>query len=213
MFFADRIDAGKQLAHLLTSYKKNECIVYGIPRGGVVIGAEVAEVLKAPLELVFAHKIGHPYHQEYAIGAVSESGYLVGNPSELAFVGEDWLEQAKESQLQEIARKRALYLKDKKDSELAGKVAIIVDDGVATGLTMQVAIQELKNRKPQKIVVAVPVCIDQTAKLLNTMADEVVAVLLPSSKDFLGAVGAYYQMFDQVEDSEVMTLLSKRVHS
>lgn len=209
MFFKDRQDAGRRLSQLLKKYKGQDVIVYALPRGGVVVAAEIAAFLNAPLDLIFAHKIGHPYQPEYAIAAVSESGQMIGPSKELLGVaGKEWLENAKESQINEIKRKREKYLKDKQVIPVKDKIAIIVDDGIATGLTMQAGIKELKNRHPKKIVVAVPVSPKSTAELIKTMVDDFVGVEI-EDYDFLGAVGAYYDQFRQVEDEEVIKILNK----
>lgn len=207
MHFKDRQDAGRQLGRRLAHYQGQDIVVYGLPRGGVVVAEEIAKILHAPLDLILAHKIGHPRHAEYAIAAISESGHLVGTEHELQAVGQTWLEQEKKQQLEEIKRKRKIYLKNRPSTPVQDKIAIIVDDGIATGLTMLAGIQELKGQQPKKIVVAVPVAPKETADLLKTMVDEVVAVEIP--ENFLGAVGAYYIDFDQVEDDEVVSLLNK----
>lgn len=208
--FKNREDAGRQLGQRLEKYKGQDVVVYAIPRGGITVAAEIAKFLHAPLDLIFAHKIGHPYQPEYAIAAVSESGHMIGSPHELRFADKTWLENEKEHQMQEIKRKRKLYLGDKKDAPLKDKIAIIVDDGIATGLTMQVGIMELKDRHPKKIVAAVPVAPKGTAELLKKMADDFVGVEVPEDYNFLGAVGAYYDEFNQVEDFEVIKILGNQ---
>lgn len=212
MHFKDRKDAGKQLARQLKPYQGQDVVVYALPRGGVVVAEEIAKALHAPLDLILAHKIGHPHHSEYAIAAVSESGHLVGTESELLAVGKAWLEQEKKRQLDEIKRKRQSYLKNQPSHSARDKIAIIVDDGIATGLTMRAGILQLKDEKPKKIVVAVPVTPKQTAEALKTMADEVIALEIPDDHLFLGAVGAYYTDFGQVEDEEVIAILDQYIH-
>lgn len=207
MYFKNREDAGKQLGELLKHYEGQEVIVYALPRGGVVVAKEIADCLHAPLDLILAHKIGHPYHAEYAIAAISESGQMVGNARELQAVDPEWLEQEKRNQLEEIQRKRKKYLKGKVQLPVKDKIAIIVDDGIATGLTMLAGIKELQQKHPKKIIVAVPVAPKSTADMLKTLVDEVVSPDLP--EDFLGAVGAYYRDFNQVEDDEVIELLDQ----
>lgn len=207
MFFKDRQEAGKLLAQALMKYQDEDVIVYALPRGGVVVAAEIAGSLKAPLDLILAHKIGHPYQLEYAIAAVSEGGYVVGNPREIQTIDKQWFEMEKNRQIREIKRKRELYLKGRKEIQLKNKVAILVDDGIATGLTMQVGILELKHQKPKKIVIAVPVTPKSTADLIKKQVDEFVALEIPPEHQFLGAVGAYYQDFSQTEDDEVIQIL------
>lgn len=207
--FANRYEAGQQLGKLLEKYKNEKTIVFALPRGGIVLAKEIADVLHAPISLILAHKIGHPHQPEYAVAAMSESGHIVGNPSELMFLGQPWLEKEKQRQLGEIRRKRSLYLKDRQDPPLEDKVAIIVDDGIATGLTMQAAILELKNKHPKKIVVAVPVSPKSTADKLKATVDEFIGIIVPDDYSFFGAVGAYYNDFSQVEDEEVIAVLEK----
>jgi len=209
MSFKDRIDAGRQLGQLLIKYKDQNCVVLALPRGGVVIGAEIAKCLHAPLGLIFAHKLGHPYQPEYAIGAVSESGHLVGNAGELQAVGKNWIENEKKHQMEEIKRRRLLYLKGKKEIDLKDKVAIIVDDGIATGLTLEVGILELQDRHPLKIVAAVPVSPKGRASFFKSKIDDFVSIETPEDYRYLGAVGAYFQIFDQVEDDEVIRILEE----
>ncbi|MCE5293869.1 MAG: hypothetical protein LLF94_04580 [Chlamydiales bacterium] len=208
MFFKNRQDAGRQLSQQLKKYKNTPVVVYALPRGGVAVAAEIAKFLHAPLDLIFAHKIGHPYQLEYAIGAISESGHMI-EPSKdlLRSFGSEWLEGEKANQIQQIKRKREKYLKGRNESSVENKVAILVDDGIATGLTMQAGIKELRDRHPKKIVVAVPVAPKSGANLIKTLADDFVGVEI-DDYDFLGAVGAYYEEFDQVEDEEVIEILS-----
>ncbi len=207
MYFKNRRDAGKRLCQLLAKYQDKDAVVYALPRGGIVLAVEVAKFLHVPLDLVFAHKIGHPYQPEYAIAAISESGHMLGKPHELKAVGEAWVESEKESQMQEIKRRRKVYLKGQKAISAKGKIAILIDDGIATGLTMQVGIRELQDQHRQAIVVAVPVAPKQTADLLKAEVDDFVAIEIPDDYKFLGSVGAYYGEFDQVEDAEVVAIL------
>lgn len=205
--FRNRHDAGRQLGRLLEKYKGQEVVVFALPRGGVVLAQEIADILHAPMSLILAHKIGHPYQPEYAVAAISESGHIVGNPSELHALGQAWLDREKKRQMDEIRKKRNMYLKGKPEIPLKGKIAIIVDDGIATGLTMQAGILELKDKHPEKIIAAVPVSPKATADLLKTMVDEFVGIIVPEDYHFLGAVGAYYEDFSQVEDEEVIAYL------
>jgi putative phosphoribosyl transferase len=208
MFFKNRQDAGDQLGHLLNKYKNTAVVVYALPRGGVPVAAEISKFLTAPLDLMFAHKIGHPNHLEFAIAAISESGHMVGPSSEwLLSLGNEWLKIEKEHQIKEIKRKREKYLKGREEISVKNKIAILVDDGMATGLTMQVGIKELKDREPKKIVVAVPVAPKSTADLIRTLVDEFVGNEIDDD-NFLGAVGAYYEEFNQVEDEEVVEILN-----
>lgn len=210
MIFKDRSDAGKQLAEALKKYKGQDVVVYGLPRGGVVTAAEIAKALNAPLDLILAHKIGHPYQPEYAIAAVSENGHLIGSSREIQSIDKRWFDTEKMRQIDEIKRKREMYLKGRKEIPVKDKIAIIVDDGIATGLTMQVGILELKHRHPKKIIVAVPVAPKSTANLLKEQADEFVGIIVPEDYNFQGAVGAYYDDFSQTEDDEVIDILENQ---
>jgi putative phosphoribosyl transferase len=209
MAFIDRCDAGRQLAALLDSFAGQPGIVYALPRGGVVVAAEVAKRLKYPLDLLLVRKIGHPYHPEYAVGAISESGHLVKSPREAALLTDQaWLDEECKRQLAEIARQRTLYLKGRKSASAKGKIAIIVDDGIATGLTMEAAVAELKSQRPSKLIVAVPVAPADRVRSFEKLADQVVTILAPGNDRFFGAVGAYYKDFAQTEDAEVLALLN-----
>lgn len=204
-FFVDRKEAGKSLGALLASYRGEDCVVYALPRGGVPVAWEIAKRLQAPLDLLFAHKISSVENPEYALAAVSEGGCLVegrwGRISPL------WLEQQKDQEIQEMRKKRLRYLKNRLPVSCAGKIAILVDDGVATGLTLEAGVRELRQRRPKKVVVAVPVSPLEVKERLASLVDAFVAVLLPEEGEFLGAVGAYYQKFHQVEDAEVLACL------
>lgn len=201
----DRKDAGQKLAEKLKEYAGKEVVVLGLPRGGVVLAASIAKALGAPLDLAFAHKIGHPDQPEYAIAAMSESGHIVGNEQELSKVSEEWIAEQKKETLEEIQRRRELYLKGREKQTLSGKIVILADDGIATGLTMKAAIEEIKSKKPQKFIAAVPVAPESTANSLDV--DEVVAIQIDPIDRFLGSVGAYYEAFPQVSDQEVVALL------
>lgn len=195
------------LAKALEKYKDKDVVVYALPRGGVVLGVEIARELHAPLDLIITRKIGHPYQPEYAIAATAENGHIAGVQQELKSVDKEWLKEEIERQRKEAKRRREKYLEGKAEIPVEGKTAILVDDGVATGLTMRVGIMELKHRHPKRIVVAVPVVPRTTASLLKKETDEVVALDVPSDDIFQGAVGSYYDEFFPVEDEEVVAML------
>jgi len=203
--FRDRVDAGRRLAALLGKYKNQNAVIYALPRGGVPVAMEVARVLNCPLDLIIVRKIGHPMNPEYALGAVAEDGFLVVNEEELARVDPKWFEAEMEKQKQEAKRRRELYLQGREPITASGKIAIIVDDGIATGSTMQVAIKKVKREKPAKMVVAVAVSPKETAQRFAKEVDEFVAVTIPEI--FWGAIGYYYDDFSQVSDEDVMALL------
>ncbi len=207
MRFKDRSEAGKQLALALEKYRDQPAVVYGLPRGGVVLAVEIARELRLPLDLIIPRKIGHPYNPEYAIGAMSEEGEPVYNDWEIARVDRHWLENQVNSERQEARRRREQYLQGRKPLAVTGKTAILVDDGIATGLTMLAAIRDIKRRQPSRVVVAIPVAPEDTVERLLQEADEVVGVDITSH--YLGAVGAYYDYFPQVSDAEVIHLMQQ----
>ena len=204
--FVDRVDAGKKLAQALSPYKGEPLVVYAVPRGGVVLGVEVARALEAPLDLIVVRKVGHPFQPEYAIGAVAEDGYLVTNPDEVSRLDTQWLERACAAELHEAQRRRRLFLQGRAPVDVKGKVAIIVDDGLATGLSMSAAIHEIRGRRPRKVVVAVPVAAADTVHRLRGEVDDLVVLSIPA---WFGAVGAFYEHFDQVSDEEVVALMKQ----
>jgi predicted phosphoribosyltransferase len=205
MRFQDRTDAGKKLAQALKKYQNQDGVVYALPRGGVVLGVEVARALNMPLDLLIPRKIGHPLQPEYAICAVVESGERVCNEREVARVDPQWFRQEVEAERQEARRRRELYLSGREPASIEGKTAIIVDDGIATGLTMEAAILDAKRQNPAQLVVAVPVAPPDTVERLSRQVDKF--VVLDSSPYYLGAVGAYYDRFAQVTDDEVVALM------
>ena len=146
MRFKDRTDAGKKLAQALKKYQNQDGVVYALPRGGVVLGAIVARDLHMSLDLLIPRKIGHPLQPEYAICAVVENGEIVCNQQEVARVDPQWFRQEVEAERQEARRRRELYLGGRDPAPVAGKTAIIVDDGIATGLTMEVSISDARRR-------------------------------------------------------------------
>jgi predicted phosphoribosyltransferase len=192
----------------LLPFKSIDTVVYALPRGGVIIGKEVADSLEAPLDLVIVRKIGHPLNPEYAIAAISENGEFSLNPSEASLIGEEWFQAEVNKQREEAARRRDKYLKDYKRINAKDKTAIIVDDGLATGLSMLAAIREIKKQGPMRIVVAVPVAPPDVAERISKEVDDFVAVYVPVI--FLGAIGSYYENFDQVTDEEVVGALEDK---
>ena len=208
--FRDRKDAGRRLAEALSRYKDEPVVVYALPRGGVVLGVEVAHLLKAPLDLIVVRKIGHPLSPEYAIGAVAEDGYIVTNPDETGSLDQQWLRNAALAEWKEAQRRRRVFLGDRRPVPVNGKTAIVVDDGLATGLTMRAAIHEIRERNPRAIVVAVPVAAYDTAKEIRAQVDDLIVLHIPDG--LFGAIGAFYLDFDQVSDEEVVALMERNAH-
>ncbi len=207
MIFRDRIDAGIQLGQLLQKKLKDDhCIVLGLPRGGVVIAAEVAKVLHAPLDILCPRKVGAPHNPELAIGAVSASGNAFYFPDLIAnlSVSRDYIAQAQEREIAEAKRRLKLYRAGKPELSLKGRTAILVDDGIATGATMRVAILEARHLQAKKVLMAVPVAPPDTYREIAPMTDGSYALDLPAG---FYAVGQFYEEFDQVTDDEVIHLL------
>lgn len=205
--FKDRTDAGRKLAKLLKRFRNSDVIVYALPRGGVIIGAEIAKALQAPLDLIITRKIGHPSQPEYAIGAVAENGHSVFNKEGIINIDENYLTSEAAKQKEEAKRRRDVYLAGRKPISCNDKITILVDDGIATGLTMKAAIHELKmHYHPSKIVVAVPVVPTEMVEQLQKAGIEVMAVEIPET--FRGAIGAYYQDFSAVADSDIIRIMN-----
>jgi predicted phosphoribosyltransferase len=208
--FRDRVDAGRQLGERLAAENPAAPVVLGLPRGGLPVAAEIAKVLKAPLGLVLVRKIGAPRQPELALGAVVNGAapVTVWNADLLSAFGltEADMEPARQAQLAEIARRRVAYGSGDAPEDLKGRTAIVVDDGVATGATMRAAIRALRRRGPASIVLAVPVASPETLARLSAEADR--AVCLETPTDFY-AVGAAYEDFRQVEDTEVTAILAE----
>ena len=205
MHFKDRKHAGEQLAEALKQYQGKGTVVYALPRGGVVLGVIIAKRLGADFDLLVPRKIGHPYSQEYDIAAVAENGDIVRNEEELGHVDPEWFKKAGADERAEAKRRRKLYLGNRKPTAAASKICIIIDDGLATGLTMKVAIKMLAHRKPKTIIVAVPVAPEDTVREIAKLVDDVVALYIPAG--YFGAIGSYYQDFDEVSDEEVVSLI------
>lgn len=205
MRFTTRAEAGRKLAQALEKYKNQDGVVYPLPRGGIPLGVEIAQALHMPIDLIIPRKIGHPLNPEYAIGAVGENGDIVCSAEEVARIDPLWFKRTVEIERQEARQRRERYLDGRAPLPLAGKTAILVDDGIATGLTMRAAIRDARHRGPARLVVAIPVTPKDTAALLRREVDELVALDIPEF--YLGAVGAYYDEFPQISDEEVIELL------
>lgn len=205
MIFKDRVDAGQRLALGLRKYLGQDAIVYALPRGGVAVGHQIAKYLNAPLDLIITRKIGHPFNSEYAICVVAEDGHRLCNENEIKVVDKVWFEERIKSEMAEAKRRRKLYLDGKYSLDPKGKTAILVDDGAATGLSFLLAIEELKHRNPRRIVAALPVASKDIADKIQMEVDDMTILNIPFQ--FMGAVGAYYEEFDQVGDEEVISLL------
>jgi predicted phosphoribosyltransferase len=210
MLFQDREDAGRQLARALVKYKSRHPVILALPRGGVPVAAEVAESLEAPLDLILVRKIGTPMQPELAMGAVvdGEQPVIVRNQDviDLTGVSDETFDAVCKKELAEIERRREHYLGNRDRADVQGQVAIIVDDGIATGATTLAAIQALRKREPKELILAVPVAPLDTLQRLHTEVDAIVCLDTP--RDF-GAIGYYYRDFRQVSDDEVIAILKR----
>jgi putative phosphoribosyl transferase len=210
MPFADRRDAGRQLAHALRRYKSEGVVVLALPRGGVPVAAEVAEALSAPLDLILVRKIGVPFQPELAMGAVVDGAapLIVRNEDVIAMtrVGEAEFNTICEQELAEIERRRKRYLGDRERVDVAGRVVIVVDDGIATGATTRAALRATRARKPKTLVLAVPVAPTDS---LAAMKEEADAVVCLEDHESFGAIGYYYDDFRQTSDQEVIDILAR----
>lgn len=210
MPFADRTDAGRKLAQALAAYKDQHVVVLALPRGGVPVAAEVAEALHAPLDLVLVRKIGVPMQPELAMGAVVDGAtpLIVRNEEviQLAGIEEAEFKMVCSRELDEIERRRQRYLGGRARIEVAGRTAIVVDDGIATGATTRAALRATRARKPKKLVLAVPVAPTDSLPAMKAEADEVICL---EDYESFGAIGYYYSDFRQTSDQEVIDTLAR----
>ncbi len=208
--FRDRKHAGQMLAERLKSLSKSElanAMIVALPRGGVAVGFEIAKSLDLPLEILIVRKIGHPLQPEYGVGAAVEGGFYWIDPEADIDLPNSRLEATIEKEKAELERRIKIYSKDKSQRSFTQKIIILFDDGIATGVTARVAARFAKEKKAQKVILAVPVCSRQTAQLLRNEVDEVICL---SEVPLFFAVGDFFENFDQVTDQEVLSLLSSR---
>jgi putative phosphoribosyl transferase len=207
--FADRDEAGCQLARHLIALRDQAPVVLALPRGGVPVAARIAEALNAPLDLMLVRKIGVPGHRELAVGAIagSDGQTMVTNPDVAAMARLDAreIEQLADAERAELRRRQALYLKGQPPSNLAGKTVILVDDGIATGATAKAALLAIRRAGPKWIVLAVPVASAEAVAALRPLADDIICLATPR---MFYAVGAHYRNFPQVEDADVIDILA-----
>jgi len=203
--FDSRLDAGKQLARALAAYRGRNPLVLAIPRGAVAMGAELAAALQGELDVVLVRKLRAPGAPELAVGAVDESGWTyVAEHAAEAGADAEYLAREKAAQLETLRRRRAQYTPARAPVDPRGRVAIVVDDGIATGSSMIAALHAVRAKHPARLVCAVPVAPPETLERIRPYADEVVCLEAP--EDFM-AVGQFYRDFQQVEDEEVVELL------
>ncbi|HEY0391911.1 MAG TPA: phosphoribosyltransferase family protein [Solirubrobacterales bacterium] len=204
--FADRREAGQRLAERLLALAKERAVVVGLPRGGVPVAREVAAALGAPLEVFAVRKLGAPHNAEYGIGAIAEDGSRVFDPEALAALGVDSgaLDAIVRRESEELQRRVAAYRGDRVPLALQDRTVVIVDDGVATGVTDTVALRAIRRQAPRRLILAVPVCPPDALARLREEADEVICLIAPPQ---LHGVGQWYRDFSQVTDQEVLAAL------
>ena len=208
--FRNRIEAGRLLAEAIRSETPERPVIVGVPRGGMVVAAELAAALAGELDVVIVRKLGAPGNPELAIGAMTENGtpFIDTALAQATGVSESYLTQEKSAALKEIARRSAAYRTVCRKTPLKDRAVIITDDGVATGYTLQAAIWAVRLEQPRHLIVALPVGPPETLERLADFADRVVCLRCPS---FFQAVGQFYEHFDQTDDAVVLDILSRQV--
>jgi putative phosphoribosyl transferase len=207
MQFRDRHDAGRFLATKLRKYShENDVVVLGLPRGGVPVAYEVAENLHAPLDIFVVRKLGVPGHEELAMGAIASGGVRVLNDELIDTLGisEKTIDQVAAEELHELERREKLYREGRPAAIVADHTVILIDDGLATGASMRAATIALRQQRPMRIIVAVPVAAAETCELFRDEVDEIVCAMTPEP---FHAVGLWYRDFSQTSDEEVTRLL------
>lgn len=210
MSFRNRSEAGRQLAARLKGYKEQQPVILALPRGGVPVAAEVAAALDAPLDLILVRKIGVPSQPELAMGAVVDghSPIVIRNEDviRLAAVDEADFQAVCDEELTEIERRRQRYIGDRTKVDVSGRLAIVIDDGIATGATTRAALRATRMREPKKLVLAVPVAPTDTLAAMRDEADEVICL---EDHEIFGAIGYFYDDFRQMTDEEVSDILAR----
>jgi putative phosphoribosyl transferase len=206
--FEDRRDAGRKLAGKLSRFGGERCVVFGLPRGGVPVGYEISRSLGAPLDVFVSRKLGAPGQPEFGIGAVAAGGVRILNADVVKRLGisDEYIGRVTAREVAEVERRLRFFRGGRPEPEVGGRTVILVDDGLATGVTARAAVEALRQRGPGRLVLAAPVCAAQTAKLFRSKVDELVCLASPSD---LGAIGLWYKNFEQTTDEEVVQLLEK----
>lgn len=207
--FADRTEAGRLLGRALSHYAgRDDVLVLALPRGGVPVAFEVIQAIHAPLDLMLVRKLGTPGQEELAMGAIASGGVRILNMDIVNSLGisERTIEEVAARERRELERRQRAYRGERPPPAVEGRCVILIDDGLATGATMRTAIKALRQQKPRRIVVAVPVAPVETVEMLRDEADEVVCLATPEP---FFAIGRFYRDFPQTSDEEVKELLSR----
>ena len=205
--FADRRDAGRALATELRAYAgRPDVLILALPRGGVPVAYEIAEALAAPLDLFLVRKLGTPGHEELAMGAIASGGVRVLNDEVIQWyrIPDASIDAVALREQRELERREVAYREGRRPLPIAGRTAVLVDDGLATGSTMRAAVKAVRQRDPARIIVAVPVGSPDTCREFGAIADEIICARTPQP---FSAVGQWYRDFSQTSDEEVRTLL------
>lgn len=203
--FHNREDAANRLVEALKQYQHEDAVILAVPRGGVPIGKIVADALHFPLDIILTKKIGHPVNKEYAIGAVGINDQFFAKTD--GMVPRDYVDQEAKKIQANLKERYQRYLGDKTPVDLTNKTAIIVDDGIATGNTLLATVQLVKRKGAAKVIIASPVGPTVPVEKLRSLVDDVICLEIPP--DF-GAVGQFYEQFNQVSDEEVISMLNDR---
>jgi putative phosphoribosyl transferase len=206
--FKDRADAGRQLGALLAPLGGRNVIVLGLPRGGLAVALEVARALHAPLDVLNVRKLGVPWREELAMGAVATGGVRVLNPELIMALGitKQDVDEATRFRMLELDRRELLYRDGRPSPELRGRIVVLVDDGIATGATVRAAISVIKAQHPAKLVLATPVAQHSVVSELEGEVDQLVCVSVPGD---LYAIGYWYDRFPQLTDGDVRRMLAE----
>ena len=205
--FEDRTSAGRQLAAALSDYSgRDDVVALGLPRGGVPVAREVAAALDAPLDVFLVRKLGVPGHEELAMGAIASGGARVMNPHVVRQLGIDeaTIARVAEAERAELERRERVYRNERAPAPIQGRIAILIDDGLATGASMRAAVSAVRSLEPTEAVVAVPVAPPETCALMEQEADRAVCVEMPEP---FGGVGRWYRQFEQLTDAQVQEIL------
>jgi predicted phosphoribosyltransferase len=207
-YFSDRIDAGKRLAEALADFRNPNSMVLAIPRGGVVVGYQIADALNLPLDVIIPHKLGAPNNPELAIGAITEDGTTVLDTNIIKHltINNQYIQQESQRQKKEIQRRLKTYRENLPTRDIAGLHIILVDDGIATGSTMKAALASVKNKNAATTTIAIPVGPPTTIQELKQQTNHIICLYTPN---FFQAIGQFYNNFNQTSDQEVITLLKE----